>query len=675
MNVAPAGPTRNSNENTPLVTTSSSRKSSAGMTSSITVDDASTATTAASAAGGTAEEARAPLLEEGRGTRRSRRARNTGGFRDDYDDDEGGSSDGALDQADVAYSANSFMAVVKPVTLCMTLSALITVSLYSDAEGATNRALSVYEVYDEADATLDPSSVRLGKSLVNALIIVLVLAAATVVIVWMYWMRCMRCLVGYMAMSSAVLLGVMGGAVWGAALEVFQIPCDAFTYYGVLWNFAVVGVVAIFYQKGIPTTVTQAYLVATSIIMAWQLSRFEEWTGWCLLVVLALYDLCAVLTPCGPLKALVNLMQEYEEPMPGLLYEAELPAGPPRRRRPRPPADQSTAEQGQQPRRQDRVEEPRDEREGDTNSALLGSAGGVNSGAAGGGEEKASAASARGAGGRGGSGDSDGGISRRGDEGSHASRRSTGSAAGGGVQQSLTSGSGSGKNATETGRGDIGVSNDEAATVSPLLELVQPSPSAAAARHAAGRDDAGEARGGGRGGGRSFRSGGSGGKKSGLRSRGGSASPPSRGGGNGSSSSSTASRGFERVPLEGAPSIENRGEGEGARRRTRTRRAVSGDADDEEEEETGVSIKLGLGDFVFYSVLVSKAALYGFTAWAACVVVIVFGLGATLVLLAVYRMALPALPISIGLGTVFYLLTRFSIQPYVEALNDKPLYF
>ncbi|CAN0043474.1 unnamed protein product [Ectocarpus fasciculatus] len=38
-------------------------------------------------------------------------------------------------------------------------------------------------------------------------------------------------------------------------------------------------------------------------------------------------------------------------------------------------------------------------------------------------------------------------------------------------------------------------------------------------------------------------------------------------------------------------------------------------------------------------------------------------------------MALPALPISIGFGTVFYLLTRFSIQPYVEALNDTPLYF
>ncbi|CAN0388874.1 unnamed protein product, partial [Discosporangium mesarthrocarpum] len=81
------------------------------------------------------------------------------------------------------------------------------------------------------------------------------------------------------------------------------------------------------FSQGIPGRVTQGYLVATSVIMA---SRFDEWTGWCLLVVLALYDLCAVLTPCGPLKALVHLMQEYDEPMPGLLYEAELPPGPAR---------------------------------------------------------------------------------------------------------------------------------------------------------------------------------------------------------------------------------------------------------------------------------------------------------------------------------------------------------
>lgn len=59
----------------------------------------------------------------------------------------------------------------------------------------------------------------------------------------------MKCLMGYMAMSSVLLLGLMGGVMWKSVLEAFQIPCDAFTFYGFLWNFAVVGVVAIFYQK------------------------------------------------------------------------------------------------------------------------------------------------------------------------------------------------------------------------------------------------------------------------------------------------------------------------------------------------------------------------------------------------------------------------------------------
>jgi hypothetical protein len=53
--------------------------------------------------------------------------------------------------------------------------------------------------------------------------------------------------------------------------------------------------------------------------------------------MLALYDLCAVLTPCGPLKMLVGLMQERNEPLPGLLYEANLP----------PPTDFSQQQQRQ----------------------------------------------------------------------------------------------------------------------------------------------------------------------------------------------------------------------------------------------------------------------------------------------------------------------------------------
>ncbi|CAN0184949.1 unnamed protein product [Discosporangium mesarthrocarpum] len=67
--------------------------------------------------------------------------------------------------------------------------------------------------------------------------------------VLLYYLRCMKCLVGYMMLSSAALLGVMGGALWLTALERWQVPLDAITYYGALWNFAAVGVLAIFYQK------------------------------------------------------------------------------------------------------------------------------------------------------------------------------------------------------------------------------------------------------------------------------------------------------------------------------------------------------------------------------------------------------------------------------------------
>ena len=112
------------------------------------------------------------------------------------------------------------------------------------------------------------------------------------------------------------------------AVEIYRIPIDILTYYASLYNFAIVGIIAIFYQTGIPPSITQTYLVFTSVILAWHLSHFDEWTAWTLLVMLAFYDLCAVLTPCGPLKALVNLMQEDDSPdMPGLLYEAQLPAG------------------------------------------------------------------------------------------------------------------------------------------------------------------------------------------------------------------------------------------------------------------------------------------------------------------------------------------------------------
>lgn len=101
----------------------------------------------------------------------------------------------------------------------------------------------------------------------------------------------------------------------------------------------------------------------------------------------------------------------------------------------------------------------------------------------------------------------------------------------------------------------------------------------------------------------------------------------------------------------------------------------------EEEEEEGIglglsgAIKLGLGDFIFYSVLVGRAAMYDYMTVYACYLAIMAGLGVTLMLLAVYRKALPALPVSIMLGVVFYLLTRVLLEVFVVQCSSNLLMF
>ena len=177
----------------------------------------------------------------------------------DGDGDGGdGDGDGGISLTELLYGTASYHAIALPVSCTMILAALAAVYANDATTLAEGEALlsQSYTVFDVGEAGQSAWS-SAGLSLVNTLIIVTVIGGLTFGIVLLYRYRCMKFLIGYMVLSSSMLLGFLGGLVAQTCVDIYGIPVDVITFYFALWNFAVVGTVSIFYQKGIPTGITQ----------------------------------------------------------------------------------------------------------------------------------------------------------------------------------------------------------------------------------------------------------------------------------------------------------------------------------------------------------------------------------------------------------------------------------
>jgi presenilin 1 len=479
----------------------------------------------------------------------------------------------------------------------MILSALCVVYINNDATVQAGRE-AMADSYEYFDTTNMNTFQSVAVSLLNGLIMVTCICMMTFVIVLLYKYNCMWCLIGYMMFASTSLLGFLGGHIWYVAIQIYKLPVDKLSYILGLWNFAAVGVLSIFYGKGIPKYVGQGYLICTSVILAWHLSYFDGLTAWALLFMLAMYDLCAVLTPCGPLKALVNLMSREDAPeMPGLLYEAELP---PEARR---PGGGPTARRSNNA---DTTNNNNNDNSGDRTTSASPS-------------EDVS------------DGDNYDPIT---DNRSETE----------GLRMQLPLAVARVYNLAVV---DVppqshptfkATTDGPRSTNRPLLEDPSfegfvipddPTPNQLQTDVIV--------------------------------------QLPVVGGR------------IERIRRKGRYMFLERDRRGNPKRILWVDRvgrvfAESADYGQDDEAPERNTIRLGLGDFIFYSVLVAKAAEYSFTTFAVCALVIVAGLGGTLVLLSVFHHALPALPISICLGIFFYLVTRFLMEPWIEATLIKPYY-
>ncbi|XP_040987577.1 presenilin-like protein At2g29900 [Juglans microcarpa x Juglans regia] len=418
--------------------------------------------------------------------------------------------------------------IIAPVSICMFMVVILVSVLESNSSSSTSASVNSIATIAYAETGSDSSWDKFVGALLNSLVFVAVVTVVTFILVLLFYLRCTKFLKLYMGFSAFVVLGFMGGEIALFLIEDFSIPVDSITFMVALFNFAVVGVLAVFMSK-MAIIVTQAYLVVIGMLVAYWFTQLPEWTTWVLLVAMALYDLAAVLLPVGPLRLLVELAISRDEDIPALVYEA------------RPVTYNDSGAVGQVAQR--RVWRDRSCENSDHESINNPNANSV-------------------------------------------------------FVENLDSRSNSTSNAS-----------------------VVPDSSTESNTLVSGHNDATLVR---------------------------------------------TEEGWvpERDAELSAPLIDPR---------------MNIQPQQSELEGIGLgssgAIKLGLGDFIFYSVLVGRAAMYDFMTVYACYLAIIAGLGITLALLALYQKALPALPVSIALGVLFYVLTRFLLEVFVVECSLNLLMF
>lgn len=180
---------------------------------------------------------------------------------------------------------------------------------------------SVLTVANFIESSSDSSWDKFVGALLYSLAFVAFTTVITFILVLLFYLRYTKFLKIYMGFSAFLVLGFMGGEIALFLIRDFGVPVDCITFLVVLFNFAVVGVLAVFMPK-MAILVTQGYLIVIGMLAAYWFTLLPEWTTWVLLVAMSLYDLAAVLLPVGPLRLLVELAISRDEDIPALVYEA-----------------------------------------------------------------------------------------------------------------------------------------------------------------------------------------------------------------------------------------------------------------------------------------------------------------------------------------------------------------
>lgn len=240
---------------------------------------------------------------------------------DDVEDEDEKTLDQEEKADELKFYMNQIYRIIKPVVLCIILSIFwVKVSFGGQSDYTPTRPAYVNIPASPAsnNSNVTSGGTSIATSFTNAAIIIGQIIGVTIVIVFLFKKGWIKVLIGFFMVVVLLLLGFMTYLLLLNLIQVFSIPLDYITLVFALWNFAIVGLVSIFW-KG-PLWLQQCFLTLMSSLMAFSLTGLEQWTTWILLGLLAIWDLVAVLCPFGPLRMLIESSRTQQREVPALLY-------------------------------------------------------------------------------------------------------------------------------------------------------------------------------------------------------------------------------------------------------------------------------------------------------------------------------------------------------------------